>query len=142
MEIFLEVKMFKNLFCGLSCENFNIDSLLSCNVFLNVIETVLVFELCFEKVHNDPWQLVKISRYHNIIIIIINLFLQVFNVSVSSAQRQIFVIPRVFDIMQLDILQKCFNYSYRGSTSLPTRIIEPSTHWIFTCSKSPIETLE
>ena len=54
----------------------------------------------------------------------------------SSAQRQIFVTARVFDIMQFDnMLEKCFNYSCRSSTSLPTRIIEPSTHWVFTCSK-------
>ena len=66
-----------------------------------------------------------------------------FNVSVRSAQRQIFVIERVFDIMQFDnMLQKRFNCTYRGSKSLPTRIIEPSTHWEFTCSKSAIETLE
>ena len=57
MKIFLEVKKFKKLFCGLSCENFNIGSVLSCKVFLNVIETVLLLELCFEKVHNDTWQL-------------------------------------------------------------------------------------
>ena len=63
--------------------------------------------------------------------------------SMSSAQRQIFVTARVFDIMQFDnMLQKSFNCSYRGSASLPTRIIEPSTHWEFTCSKSAIETLE
>ena len=77
------------------------------------------------------------------IIIIINLFRHVFNVSVSSTQRQIFVIARVFDILQFDnMLQKYFNYIYRGSTSLATRIIESSTHWAFTCSKSLIETLE
>ena len=35
-----EVKKFKKLFCGLSCENFNIASLLSPNVFLKCIETV------------------------------------------------------------------------------------------------------
>ena len=57
----------------------------------------------------------------------------------SSAHWQIFVITRVFDIVQVDnILQKC----YWGGTSLPTRIIEASTHWAFTCSKSAIETLE
>ena len=57
----------------------------------------------------------------------------------SSAQRQIFVTLRVFDIIQFDsMLQKCFNCSYRGSTSLTTRIIEPSTHWEFTCSKSVV----
>ena len=57
----------------------------------------------------------------------------------SSAQRQILVIARVFDIIQFDnMLQKCFNCSYRGSTSLPSRIIEPSTHWTFTCSKSVV----
>ena len=44
MKIFLEVKKFKKMFCGLSCENFNIGSLLSCNVFLNLIETVLHLE--------------------------------------------------------------------------------------------------
>ena len=44
VKIFLEVKKFKNLFCGLSCENFNIGSLHSCNVFLNFIETVLHLE--------------------------------------------------------------------------------------------------
>ena len=71
-----------------------------------------------------------------------NLFCQVFNVSVSSAQRQIFVIARVFDIMQFDMLQKCFNCSYRGSTSLPTRNIEPYTHRALTCSNSAIETLK
>ena len=42
--------------------------------------------------------------------------------------------------MQFDnMLQKCFNCSYRSSsTSLPTRIIEPSTHGAFTCSKSVV----
>ena len=41
--------------------------------------------------------------------------------------------------MQFDnMLQKCFNCSYRGTTPLPTRIFEPSTHWAFTCSKSVI----
>ena len=37
---FYEVKKFKKLFCELSCENFNIGSLLSWNVFLNFIETI------------------------------------------------------------------------------------------------------
>ena len=41
MKIFLEVKKFKKPFCGLSCENFNIGSLLSCNIFLIFIEAVL-----------------------------------------------------------------------------------------------------
>ena len=57
----------------------------------------------------------------------------------SSAQQQIFVIVRVVDIMEFDnMLQICFNCSYGGSTPLPTRIIEPSTHWLFTCSKSVV----
>ena len=57
----------------------------------------------------------------------------------SSAQRLIFVIARVFDIMQFDnMLQKC----YRGSSSLSTRIIEPSSHWEFICLKSAIEILK
>ena len=80
---------------------------------------------------------------HYCIIIIINLFCQVFHVSVSSAQGQIFVIARVFDIMQFEnMLQKYFNCSYCSNTSLQTRIIKPSTHWAFTCSKSALETLE
>ena len=44
--------------------------------------------------------------------------------------------------MQFDMLQKCFNCSFRGSTSLARRIIEPSIHQAFTCSKSTIETVE
>ena len=42
--IFYEVKKFKKLFCGLSCENFNFGSLLSCNIFLNFTETVFHLE--------------------------------------------------------------------------------------------------
>ena len=62
---------------------------------------------------------------HSNIKIIISLFRQVFNVSVSSAKQQIFVIACVFDVMQFhNMLQKYFNCSYHGSTSLPTRIIE------------------
>ena len=112
---FFEVKKFKKLFCELFCEIFNIGSLFSWNVFLNIIETVSI---------------------HNSIIIIINLFRQVFNVSVCSAGQKIFVIACVFDIMQFDKLQNFFNCSSRSSTSLPTRIRA------FTCSKSTIETLE
>ena len=44
MKILLEIRNFKKLFCGLSSENFNIGSLLSCNIFLNFIETVLHLE--------------------------------------------------------------------------------------------------
>ena len=70
-----------------------------------------------------------------------NLFPQVFNVSVSSTQRQIFLITRVFGTMQFEsMLQKRFSCSYRGETSLPMRIINPSTHWAFTCLKTGIET--
>ena len=58
-------------------------------------------------------------------------------------QRQVFVIARVFEIMQFDnVLQKCFSSSYRGSLSLLKRVIEPSTYWVFACSKLAIETLE
>ena len=41
IKIFLEVKKFNKLFYELSYENFNISSLLSCNVFLIFIETIL-----------------------------------------------------------------------------------------------------
>ena len=41
--IFIKSK-FKNLLCGLSYQNFNIGSLLSCNVFRNCIETVFRLE--------------------------------------------------------------------------------------------------
>ena len=44
MKIFLESKKFRKLFCGLSCENVNNASLLSCNVFVNFIEAVLHLE--------------------------------------------------------------------------------------------------
>ena len=45
--------------------------------------------------------------------------------------------------MQFDnVLQKCFSSSYRGSLSLLNRVIEPSTYWVFACSKLAIETLE
>ena len=72
-----------------------------------------------------------------------NPFLHVFNVSVSFAQRPIFVTARAFDIIQFEnMLHKCFNCSYRCRTSLPMRIIEPSIHWGFTCTKSVLETLE
>ena len=37
----IEVKKVQKSFCGLSCENFNIASLLSSNIFLIFIETVL-----------------------------------------------------------------------------------------------------
>ena len=49
----------------------------------------------------------------------------------------------VFDTMQLDnMLQKCFNCSYHGSTSLQTRITVPSNHQAFTSSKSTIKILQ
>ena len=58
-----------------------------------------------------------------------------------SALPQIFAL--VLDIMQFDnILQKCFDSSYYGRTSLPTRFMELSTHCAFTCSMSAVETLE
>ena len=45
--------------------------------------------------------------------------------------------------MQFDnMLKRCFNCSYHGSASLPTRIIEPSTHLGFICSKSAMKTIE
>ena len=40
-QYFYEVKKFKKFFRKLSCENFNIGSLLSCNIFLNFIYTTL-----------------------------------------------------------------------------------------------------
>ena len=57
---FYEVKKFKKLFCGLSCENFKIASLLFHIVFLNCIGTVFQLEKCFEKFCINAWQLVKI----------------------------------------------------------------------------------
>ena len=52
MKIFLEVKKFKKLFRGLSCKNFNIDSLLSYNVFseLYLLKPFFIFRVYFEKV--------------------------------------------------------------------------------------------
>ena len=83
---------------------------------------------------------------HNIIILCfctINLFRQVFNVSVCSAQPKIFAIACAFDIMQLDnMLQIFFNCSYHGGTSLQTIIIDPSNHRWFNCWKSTIKAQE
>ena len=50
MKIFLELK---KLISGLSYENFNVGIHHSCNVFLNIVETVLHLEQCFEKVRID-----------------------------------------------------------------------------------------
>ena len=44
LKIFLEVKKFKKLFCGLSCDNVDIGILLFYNVYLDFIETVLHLE--------------------------------------------------------------------------------------------------
>ena len=41
MKISLEVKKFEKVFCGLSCENLNIGSLISCNVYVKLIEASL-----------------------------------------------------------------------------------------------------
>ena len=42
MKIFLEFKKLKKLFCGISCESFNIDSLLQ--FFSELVQTVLHLE--------------------------------------------------------------------------------------------------
>ena len=57
--------------------------------------------------------------------------------SVSFAQRQVFVTARVFDIMQFDNM--C---NYCGSRSLPTRIIERSIPLSIYLLKVSKETLE
>ena len=111
---FYEVKNFEKLFCGLSCENFDFGSLLSWNVFWTLLKRLLLM--------------------HHIIITAIIFFRQLFHGLVCSAQLKIFGIACPFDITQFDnTLQKYFNCSYHGSTSLPTRIIEPSSHQTFTC---------
>ena len=123
--------------------NCNIGSLLSCNVFTELYWNCFKFRVMLWKSSHRSLIAGKNFKIAQHYIIIINLFPRVFNVSVSSALRQIFVTARVFDIMQFDnMLQKGFNCSFRGSKSLPTRIMEPSTHWAFTCPKSAIETLE
>ena len=58
-------------------------------------------------------------------VIIINLFGQVFNVSVCSEHQKVFAIACAFDIM---LRQQFFNYNFCGGTSLPTRIFKPSSH--------------
>ena len=82
------------------------------------------------------------SFNYPVVIIIINVFCQMLNVSVSSAHQKVFAITHTFGIMQFDkTLQKFFNCSFRGSTSLLTRIIKPSSHRAFTCTKSIAEIL-
>ena len=53
--------------------------------------------------------------------IIINLFNQVFNVSVSSTQRQIFLTALVFDIMQvlIAVIEAARHYQLELWTLLP-----------------------
>ena len=64
------------------------------------------------------------------------------NVSVCTAQRKIFLITYVFDVMQFDNrLQLFFNCSYRGSMSYQLELSN-LLHRAFTCSKSARETLE
>ena len=95
---FYEVKKFKKLLCGLSWENFNIGSLVSCNVFLNRIETVSHLEWCFEKVRLTDDKNLKLAKHYY------NYYKSfpscIFDVSVCFAQWQIFVIACVFAIMQ------------------------------------------
>ena len=93
---------------------------------------------------------VKIRRtslsVHNMIIIIINLFSQVINISVRSAYgstewKNLCNCICFWDHAIWPHVTIFFNCSYRY-TSLPTRITEPSNHWAFSYSKSSIETLE
>ena len=139
---FKKSKSWKNCFVGypVTILILAVSSLAS---FSELYWNCFTFRVRFEMVHIDPLQLVKISKQHTIIIIIINLFCRVFNVSMSSELRQIFVIARVFDIMQIDnILYKnvliaviaAAHYYQRELSNLLPRIIKPS--------KSAIETLE
>ena len=57
-------------------------------------------------------------------VIILNNFLHEVNVSVCSAQWDIFLITCVFDIMQFgNMLQFFFNCSYRCSTSYQPKLL-------------------
>ena len=115
MKIILEVKKFKKLFCGQP-------PLLQ--YFFGLYWNRFTFRAMFWKGSYLSLIAGKNFRKHNIIIIIINLLCQVFHISVSSAQPEMFVIARFFDIMQSDnVLQKCLNCRYRGSASLLRRII-------------------
>ena len=58
---FLEVKKFKKLFCGLSCENFNTGSLLSCNVFTELYWNCFTFRVMFWK--GSHWSLIAGKKF-------------------------------------------------------------------------------
>ena len=107
------------------------------------------FSFSFEKFRVDAWQLakkIKISTtllsIHNVIIININLFSQVINISVCSAERKIFVVVFVLDIMQFDHMSQFF-----FKLQFSVHVITNENYWTFphcafTCSKSTIETLQ
>ena len=88
----------------------------------------------FEKFCIDAWQLAKkkiknsttLLSMHNMIIINIIFFSLVINTSVCFAERKMFVVAFILDIMQFDhMLQFFLNCSYRY-TSLPVKLIESS----------------
>ena len=89
---FYEVRKFKELFCGLSCGIFNIGSLLFWNVFLNIIENFFHLVMFWKGLYRclTAGKKIKISTtllsIHNGIVIIVNLFRRVFNVSFRAAK--------------------------------------------------------
>ena len=120
---FQESKSSKNYFLGYPAKILILSPLLQ--YFSKLYWNRFTFRVTFWKGSYRSLKLVKISKEHNIIIVIRNPLGQVFNVLSSSTQWQIFVIACFFDIMQFDyMLQKCFSCSYRDSTSLPWELWE------------------
>ena len=102
-KFFMESKSSKNCFVGYPVK-FLILVASSLEIFIGSLLKQFFIESKELIVMLGSWKKFKISitllSIHNIIVVIANLFRQVFNVLVCSAQRDIFVIACVFDIMK------------------------------------------
>ena len=99
----MESKSSKNCFVGYPVK-FLILVASSLEIFIGSLLKPFFIESKELRVMLGSWKKFKISitllSIHNIIVVIANLFRQAFNVLVCSAQRDIFVIACVFDIMK------------------------------------------
>ena len=101
---FCDVQKFKKLFCGLSCEIYNIGSLISWMLFWTLLKSFFNSALKGFVSMLDTSKKLKINTtllsIHKMIIITKNLSCQVINISVCSTEQKASVIAFDFDIMQ------------------------------------------
>ena len=143
---FCEVKKFKKLFCGLSCEIYNINTLICWMFFWTLLKPL--FNHFSTMLRKGSYRCLTVCKnlkisttllsIHNMITITINLFCQVINISVCFTERKISVTAFFWHNTIWTHATNFFNCCYRY-TSLPTRTTEPSNHWAFTYSKSIVK---